>query len=135
MLESIAHYEVVEIIGRGGMGVVYKALDTRLKRPVAIKMLPPELSRDEQSKKRLFAEARRASAVNPPNICNVYEIGEGGEQVFPVKEFLAGHSLASEIEKGRLQPARAVDIAIQVAQALERAHQHRVIHRDMKPSN
>jgi non-specific serine/threonine protein kinase len=132
---SIAQYEIIEILGRGGMGVVYKALDTRLRRPVAIKMLPAELARDEASKKRLFAEARAASSLNHPNICTVYEIGEERDRLFLVMEYLTGHSLATEVARGPLEVRRAVQIAIQLAEALEMAHEHRVIHRDLKPSN
>src|SRR5690349_22898879 len=111
--QTIAHYEIIEILGRGGMGVVYKALDTRLKRPVAIKMLPAELTWDEHSKKRLFAEARAASSLNHPNICTVYEIGEVGNRLFLVMEYLAGRNLANEIADARLDVNRALDIAIQ----------------------
>jgi len=133
--QTIAQYEIVEILGRGGMGVVYRALDTRLKRTVAIKMLPAELSWDERSKKRLFAEARAASSLNHPNICTVYEIGEVRDKLYLVMEYLAGHNLATEIARGPLHVNRTLQIALQVAHALERAHQHRVIHRDIKPSN
>jgi serine/threonine protein kinase/Flp pilus assembly protein TadD len=131
----ISHYEIIELLGHGGMGVVYKALDSRLQRAVAIKMLPSEFASDEIRKKRLMVEARAASALSHPNICTVYEIGEAEGNLFLVMEFLKGHTLSKEIAGRPVELHRALDIAIQIVQALEKAHQHNIIHRDIKPSN
>lgn len=133
--KTISHYEIIDTLGRGGMGVVYKAMDTRLRRPVAIKMLPTEFASDEIRKKRLIAEARAASALSHPNICTVYEIGEEEGNLFLVIEYLKGHTLAKEIAGRPVDLHRALEFAIQIVQALEKAHQHNVIHRDIKPSN
>lgn len=133
--KTISHYEIIDTLGRGGMGVVYKALDTRLQRPVAIKMLPSEFAFDEIRKKRLIAEARAASVLSHPNICTVYEIGEEDGNLFLVMEYLKGHTLATEIGGRPVDLHRALEFAIQIVQALEKAHEHNVIHRDIKPSN
>lgn len=117
------------------MGVVYKAIDERLNRTVAIKMLPPQFANDEQHKRRLLKEAQAASALSHGNICTVYEIEESDNNFFVIMEYLAGHTLAEEINRGPLQTEHAVKIAIEIAKALEIAHSHSIVHRDVKPSN
>ncbi|MCI0445490.1 protein kinase [bacterium] len=133
--KTLSHYKIIERIGHGGMGVVYKAEDTRLHRIVAIKMLPPEFATDEKRRHRLLAEAQAASALNHPCICTIHEIEEDGENVFIVMEHIHGRSLKDEIIRGPIPWQRALQIAIQTAAGLEFAHRHQIIHRDLKPAN
>ena len=128
-------YRIIQKIGEGGMGVVYKAQDTKLDRPVALKFLPPEMTRDPASKKRFIQEAKAAAALNHPNITVVYEIGEDEGQTFIAMEFIEGKTLRERIESGPIEIEEAVNIASQVAEGLKEAHDRGIIHRDIKPAN
>ena len=132
----LGQYEIVSLIGAGGMGEVYKAQDTRLKRLVALKLLPPELTRDEPAKQRFLQEARAASALDHPNICTIHEINETPDgQLYLVMAYYEGETLKEKIERGPLPLDEAVDIAIQIGQGLAEAHAAGVVHRDIKPAN
>ena len=134
--QTISHYEILERLGGGGMGVVYKALDLKLGRPVALKFLPPDLTRDPEAKQRFVHEAKAASALQHNNICTVHEIDETGDgQSFIVMDFYEGETLKKKIERGPLKIEEAVDVAVQVTQGLTKAHGHGIIHRDIKPAN
>ncbi len=122
-------------LGEGGMGVVYKAEDTKLKRPVALKFLSPHLLSDTEAKERFIREAQAAAALNHPNICTVHEIDEAAGRTFIVMAFLEGASLDTKIEAGPLKLNEALDFAIQTAQGLQAAHGKRIVHRDIKPAN
>jgi serine/threonine protein kinase/TolB-like protein len=132
---KLAHYEVVSLLGSGGMGEVYLAEDTRLRRKVALKMLKPELTGDERDLRRFEQEALAASALNHPNILTIYEFLQVDNLRFIVSEFIDGETLRLKIARGRLQPNAVVDIAIQIASALSAAHASGIIHRDIKPDN
>jgi len=133
---TISHYRILERLGGGGMGIVYKAEDTRLERPVALKFLPPDLTRDPKAKQRFVHEAKAASALQHNNICVVYDIEETDDgQMFISMECLEGEPLNKKIERGPLKTDEAIDIAIQAAQGLTRAHEHGIVHRDIKPAN
>ncbi|MGA2624946.1 MAG: protein kinase [Bacteroidota bacterium] len=133
---TISHYRIIEKIGEGGMGVVYKAEDTKLKRTVALKFLPPELTRDTEAKKRFTHEAQAASTLDHNNICAIYEIGEANDgQLFIAMACYAGDTLKSRIAKGQLEIERAIDLATQIAQGLQQAHEKGIVHRDIKPGN
>jgi serine/threonine protein kinase len=132
--ERIGHYRFVRKLGEGGMGVVYAAHDERLQRPVAIKMLR-KAGLDEQASKRLWREARAAAAVNHPNICQIYEIGEEAGELFIAMELLEGESLATVLERGPLPAADATQIMLGVLVALEALQRREIVHRDLKPSN
>ena len=132
----LGQYEIVSPIGAGGMGEVYKAQDTRLKRLVALKLLPPELTRDESAKQRFLQEAQAASALDHPNICTIHEINETPDgQLYLVMAYYEGETLKEKIERGPLALDEALDIAIQVGQGLAAAHTAGVVHRDIKPAN
>jgi serine/threonine protein kinase len=132
----VSHYKILEKLGRGGMGVVYKAEDTRLKRTVALKFLPPSLTTDPEAKERFIHEAQAASALQHNNICVVYDIDETEDgQMFISMEYLEGETLKKKIERGPLKIEEAIDFAIQSARGLAKAHEHDIVHRDIKPAN
>jgi serine/threonine protein kinase/Tfp pilus assembly protein PilF len=132
----VSHYKILEKLGEGGMGVVYKAEDTRLKRPVALKFLPQALTTDLEAKERFTHEAQAASALDHPNICSIYEINESDDgQMFMALACYEGETLKKKIERGPLPIDEAVNITRQVAQGLSRAHEAGIIHRDIKPAN
>jgi serine/threonine protein kinase len=134
--KTIHHYKILEKLGSGGMGTVYKAEDTKLDRSVALKFLAPHLSRAEEEKKRFIHEAKAASALDHPNICNIYEINETEDgQMFIAMACYEGESLKVKISRGPLSVEEALDIAIQIAQGLAKAHSKEIVHRDIKPAN
>ena len=132
---TFKHYEIEEQLGKGGMGVVYRARDTRLGRQVALKMLPPELVGDEERKARFMQEASAASKVNHPAIAQIYEIDEGPEGLFMAMELVEGKTVKALIQARELDLLGAIEIAIQVAGGLQKAHEAGIVHRDIKPEN
>jgi TolB-like protein len=134
--ETISHYQITGKLGEGGMGVVYQAEDTKLKRTVALKFLPPELTRDPDAKSRFVHEARAASALDHPNVCTIHEIDETEDgQLFLAMARYQGETLKARIARGPLPLDEALDIARQVAEGLAEAHQQEIVHRDIKPAN
>ncbi len=133
--KNISHYKILEKIGGGGMGVVYKAEDTKLKRTVALKFLPKEFTKDSQARERFILEAQAAAALDHPNICTVYEINESEDQTFISMAYIKGQSLKEKIESRPLKIEKALDIVVQVAEGLQEAHEKGIVHRDIKPGN
>jgi len=133
--QLISHYRILQRIGQGGMGVVYKSEDTRLQRFAALKFLPPEVAHDPQMRDRFLREARAASALNHPNICTIYQVDDDNDHIFIAMEFLDGLTLREQVEQGPLPLDRLLDIATQVLDGLEAAHTEGIIHRDIKLGN
>lgn len=134
-LTKLSHYDITGTLGQGGMGVVYKAVDQKLHRTVALKTLPSDRLSDEKLRRRLMSEARAASVLNHPNICTIYEVDESDGVLFIAMEYVRGHELSEEIKRGPMEIEKALNIASQIASALDRAHRENIVHRDIKPSN
>jgi len=132
---TISHYRILEKVGEGGMGVVYRAEDTRLERVVALKFLPPERTADADRKRRFAREARAASALNHPNIITVYHIDQADDVDFIAMEYIPGRTLSQVIAGKPLPVKEALGHAVQIADALEAAHRKGIVHRDIKPAN
>jgi serine/threonine-protein kinase len=134
--KTISHYRILERSGEGGMGVVYKAQDLKLDRTVALKFLPPDLTREPEANERFIHEAKAASALDHQNVCTIHEIGETDDgQIFIVMGFYNGETLKERLAHGPLNIVETIDIAIQVAGGLAKAHEHGIVHRDIKADN
>ena len=133
--KTISHYKILEKLGEGGMGVVYKAKDTKLDRIIALKFLPEHLLCDEEAKKRFVHEAKAASALNHPNITTVYEIDEVKGECFISMEYIEGKSIKELVEEKEFSIEEVLKIAIQTAEGLSKAHQKDIVHRDIKSDN
>src|SRR5215204_1967925 len=133
--ESIAHYRIIKKLGAGGMGEVYLALDTKLDRNVAIKVLRSDWLEEEHLKKRLIREAQAAAKLDHPNICSIHDVNEAGAFTFIVMQYIEGESLADNMEREPLDVGAALDVVEQDAEGLAEAHAHGIVHRDIKPQN
>src|SRR4029079_11217511 len=128
-------YEILARIGEGGMGVVYRARDPRLDRQVALKLLPADMAADSRARERLRREAMAIAAIDHPYICKIFEIGEDGDALFLVMEYIAGGTLQRRLQDGALPLSDALQVAGEIAEALQEAHARRFLHRDLKPAN
>jgi len=134
--KTISHYKILEKLGGGGMGIVYKATDTKLDRTAALKFLPPHMLADKEAEQRFISEAKAASSFDHPNICTIYDINKtDDDQLYIAMACYEGETLKKKIEKGPFKIEEAIDIVSQVAEGLKRAHQKGIVHRDIKPAN
>ena len=133
--DKVKHYELLQAIGKGGMGEVYLAQDTILDRKVAIKFLPEEMQQDTNARDRFVREAKSAAALDHPFICKIFETGEAEGKVFIVMEYVDGVTLRDKMEEEPLHLRDSLRVALEIAEALERAHEKGIIHRDLKPEN
>jgi serine/threonine protein kinase len=132
---KLGPYEIQSPLGAGGMGEVYRARDTRLDRTVAVKILPSHLSENPEAKQRFEREARVISSLNHPHICVLHDVGSQDGTSYLVMEYLQGESLESQLRKGRLPLRQALEVGVQICEALEKAHRAGIVHRDLKPGN
>src|SRR5262249_23478641 len=133
--KTIGHYQIASLLGKGGMGEVYRARDIRLDRTVALKILPAEVAADQERMRRFIREAKAASALNHPHVATIYEIGEVDGLSFITMEYIAGQTLAAKINGRPLETGEIAEIGSQIADALDEAHGKGITHRDIKPAN
>ncbi|MDZ7344274.1 MAG: serine/threonine protein kinase [candidate division KSB1 bacterium] len=133
--QTIAHYKILEKLGEGGMGVVYKAEDTKLKREIAIKFLSPDIALHEEDREQFMIEAQAVAALNHPNIATIHAIEEVDDELFIVMEYIDGENLKKKIASGPMAIDETLDLAQQIASGLQAAHEKGIVHRDIKPAN